>query len=104
MERILTEDQFEKFEDELDDIKFLCEDLQSAMEGITATNDDRTGNLDDAILRLKNMARLSPDMKQDIKPLIATLEQFTMEIDDCGDLQDLQMMEVSDYFSPKEKD
>ena len=104
MERILTQDQFEKFADELDDIKYLCEDLQSAMENITSTEEDRTGNLDESINKLKAMAELSPEMKQEIKPLIATLEQFTMEIDDCGDLQDLQMMEIHDYFTYKEED
>ena len=102
--RKITHDDFEKFEEDLSDIKILCEDIQDAMERVTSTDDDRTGYLDEAIKKLKKWAEYDDDMKNDLKPIIATLEQFTMEIDDCGDLQDLQMMEVYDYFDYEDED
>tara|TARA_Y100001938_G_scaffold128710_1_gene182802 strand:- start:42214 stop:42522 length:309 start_codon:yes stop_codon:yes gene_type:complete len=102
MERILTENQYDEIEDNLEDAKYFVEDLQQKMEDQCSGGDDRTGELDSMIKKLKKVSAASPEAEADLKPVIETLEQLSMEIMDCGTFQDLMMMETSDWFKFEE--
>ncbi len=107
MERILKElnqDELDELEEQFDECKYFVEDLQQKLEDQCSGVDDRTGFLDDIVNTLKQIGEADPtgDATQDLKPVIQTLEQLSMEIMDCGTFQDLQMMEILDWFKYKE--